>query len=137
MLNVNYITKTTKDYTYNENGYLVKEVITEEYYEEEIIKSGTVKVDIPFKTAKGVPSPTVYTKPVDVNKPWTITYGPTCGSSLDTSVSSTLSNDDLSANVTNNYTFNVVEGKLDDSTIKKIKKSLDELSLKDLKNKPF
>jgi flagellar basal body rod protein FlgC len=62
-----FVVKTTKEFTYNEKGFIVKEVVTEESYEQEMytggtINSGTIKVnDIKadvLKKATGVaPSP--------------------------------------------------------------------------------
>lgn len=37
-----YITKTTKEYTYSEEGYVIKEVETVEEYEQEIVSKATI-----------------------------------------------------------------------------------------------
>ncbi|MER2007443.1 MAG: hypothetical protein ABS939_08315 [Psychrobacillus sp.] len=39
-----YITKTTKEYTYNDEGYVIKEVETVEEYEQEIINKATINI---------------------------------------------------------------------------------------------
>lgn len=45
-----FIVKTTKEFTYNEKGFITKEVVTEESYEQEVyiggtITSGTIKAE--------------------------------------------------------------------------------------------
>jgi hypothetical protein len=43
-----FVVKTTKEFTYNEKGFIIKEVVTEESYEQEMytgggtIKTGTI-----------------------------------------------------------------------------------------------
>lgn len=39
-----YITKTTKEYTYNDEGYVTKEVETVEEYEQEIVSKATINI---------------------------------------------------------------------------------------------
>jgi hypothetical protein len=62
-----FVVKTTKEFTYNEKGFIVKEVVTEESYEQEMYTGGTInsgsikvndiKADV-LKKATGVaPSP--------------------------------------------------------------------------------
>jgi hypothetical protein len=63
-----FVVKTTKEYTYDNQGRIAKEIITEESYEQEIytgglattstsIKTSDIKPDI--YTAKGVPSSSI------------------------------------------------------------------------------
>jgi hypothetical protein len=46
-----FVVKTTKEFTYNEKGFIIKEVVTEESYEQEMytgggtIKTGTITAD--------------------------------------------------------------------------------------------
>jgi hypothetical protein len=62
-----FVVKTTKEFTYNEKGFITKEVVTEESYEQEMYTGGTInsgsikvndiKADV-LKKATGVaPSP--------------------------------------------------------------------------------
>jgi hypothetical protein len=57
------VVKTTKKYEYNSQGYLIKEVITEESYEENVITGGYVK-------SKPAPpmSPSPYVLPTEWKK---------------------------------------------------------------------
>jgi hypothetical protein len=65
-----FVVKTTKEFTYNEKGFIIKEVVTEESYEQEVytgggtIKTGTITADdIKVDTLKKVTgvTPTPYT----------------------------------------------------------------------------
>jgi hypothetical protein len=41
-----FVVKTTKEFTYNEKGFIIKEVVTEESYEQEVYTGGgTIKTD--------------------------------------------------------------------------------------------
>jgi hypothetical protein len=65
-----FIVKTTKEFTYDEKGFVTKEVVTEESYEEEVNKGGSeitsgtitatdIKPDVYIK-ATGIPSTALY-----------------------------------------------------------------------------
>lgn len=61
---IKYVTKTTKEYTYDEQGRIAKEVITEEYSEHNINEKENKPSSDYIKKAVGVPHTGT------VNVPW-------------------------------------------------------------------
>jgi hypothetical protein len=46
-----FVVKTTKEFTYNEKGFIIKEVVTEESYEQEVYTGGgTIKTELLMQT---------------------------------------------------------------------------------------
>jgi hypothetical protein len=108
-----FVVKTTKEFTYNEKGFIIKEVVTEESYEQEMytgggtIKTGTITAnDIKADTLKKVTGITT--------TPYTTSYE----GKADTT------------NVTHNVTLNTVK------TITEIANEVKAILDKDLKRTP-
>lgn len=109
-----YVTRTTKEYMYDEKGFIVKEVVTEENYEVEVdtgekVSDEEIKKSLEeFKKAQGVP---YITETNPFVKPYTVTH--------DTVKEDT---DGITHNVINT-TINV-QGKLSDDVMNQVKNAL-------------